>query len=112
MFSNLKKANPRIPDLTFTTLLAYPADDKFIIFFLISPSKQALTLRQFAWNVSLFSEKNVSNVLLKILPRVLSVKLNFILLICNIVLVNSQKRTYSRILKSGSIYVLNVVQSK
>ena len=39
-----------IPALTFTTLWAISADDKFVIFFLIFPRKQKLTLhwRQFA----------------------------------------------------------------
>ena len=72
-------------DLTFTTPWANSADDKFMIFFLIFPSKQYSTFMHFVFTGENLHEcqnpfsgkiyKNISTCyLLKILPRELSIE--------------------------------------
>ena len=73
-----------LTSLTFTTLWAFSADDKLMIFFLFFPENR---IRHFIKETIcmkchiLFSGKNKKNIskccLLKILPRVLSVKPHF-----------------------------------
>ena len=69
--------------LTFTTLWAFSAKDKLMIFFLFFPKKQDLTFHANCLQICikhhiLFPGKNKKNIskcrLLKILPRVLSIK--------------------------------------
>ena len=79
---------PKIRTLNFTTLLANSADNKLMIFCLIFPRKQDMTFHAKLFPLEticmkrqiLFPGKGKKNIskcrLLKILPRVLSVKLH------------------------------------